>query len=209
MKLKDDDEVVTVTNNSGSEVFVTTKNGYGLRYKVEEISEVGLRAAGVKAISLKNDIVICAHVFETMDYLSVITDKGTAKRIKLLEFEPLQRARKGILMVRDVKTNPYSIIKTFIIPAKESIMLKLGLDYKEVKLTELPITDRYSTGTVITKSNIEDIFETTKLMKESSKDEVAEEPTILEKESREELLNKVDEKILTIDDFLDDFKFKD
>ena len=34
-------------------------------------------------------------------------------------------------------------------------------------------------------------------------------PTILEKESREELLNKVDEKILTIDDFLDDFKFKD
>lgn len=209
MKLKDDDEVVTVTNNSGSEVFVTTKNGYGLRYKVEEISEVGLRAAGVKAISLKNDIVICAHVFENMDYLSVITDKGTAKRIKLLEFEPLQRARKGILMVRDVKTNPYSIIKTFIIPAKESIMLKLGLDYKEVKLTELPITDRYSTGTVITKSNIEDIFETTKLMKESSKDEVAEEPTILEKESREELLNKVDEKILTIDDFLDDFKFKD
>ena len=209
MKLKDDDEVVTVTNNSGSDVFVTTKNGYGLRYKVEEISEVGLRAAGVKAISLKNDIVICAHVFENMDYLSVITDKGTAKRIKLLEFEPLQRARKGILMVRDVKTNPYSIIKTFIIPAKESIMLKLGLDYKEVKLTELPITDRYSTGTVITKSNIEDIFETTKLMKESSKDEVAEEPTILEKESREELLNKVDEKILTIDDFLDDFKFKD
>ena len=209
MKLKDDDEVVTVTNNSGSEVFVTTKNGYGLRYKVEEISEVGLRAAGVKAISLKNDIVICAHVFENMDYLSVITDKGTAKRIKLLEFEPLQRARKGILMVRDVKTNPYSIIKTFIIPAKESIMLKLGLDYKEVKLTELPITDRYSTGTVITKSNIEDIFETTKLMEESSKDEVSEETTILEKESREELLNKVDEKILTIDDFLDDFKFKD
>ena len=144
-----------------------------------------------------------------MNFTFVITDKGTAKRIKLLEFEPLQRARKGILMVRDVKTNPYSIIKTFIIPAKESIMLKLGLDYKEVKLTELPITDRYSTGTVITKSNIEDIFETTKLTKESSKDEVAEEPTILEKESREELLNKVDEKILTIDDFLDDFKFKD
>ena len=209
MKLKDDDAVVTVTNNDGSEVFVTTKNGYGLRYKTEEISEVGLRAAGVKAVSLKNDIVICGHIFENMEYLSVITDKGTAKRIKLIEFEPLQRARKGILMVRDVKTNPYSIIKTFIIPAKESIMLKLGLDYKEVKLTELPITDRYSTGTVITKSNIEDIFENTKLIKESSKEEIVEEIIIESKENREELLNKVDEKILTIDDFLDDFKFKD
>ena len=30
-----------------------------------------------------------------------------------------------------------------------------------------------------------------------------------DKKVPEELLNKVDEKILTIDDFLDDFKFKD
>ena len=41
--------------SSGREVFITTFNGYGLRYSVEEIPVTGVRASGVKAINLKND----------------------------------------------------------------------------------------------------------------------------------------------------------
>ena len=209
MKIKDNDEVVTVTSNSGNEIFITTKNGYGLRYNTEEVSPIGLRAAGVKAITLKNDEVKCAHVFNDMEYLSVITDKGTGKRIKISEFESMSRARKGVLMVRDVKTNPYSIIRTFILPSKSLVMLKLGMDFKEIKLTELPITDRYSTGTVLTKANIDDVFLKREVVKEDSQIEAVAEAETVEVQEKQVDLTSIDEKILTIDDFLDDFKFKD
>ena len=204
MKLKSGDKVVSVSSNSGKEVFIATRNGYGLRYLTEEISEVGLRASGVKAISLKNDEVICGTIFEEVEYLTVITDKGTGKRIKLSEFEIMSRARKGLLIVRDVKTNPYHIINTFVVSSKSTISLKLGNDYKEIKLTELPITDRYSTGTVITKGNIEKVFLNRVIVSKKDINLKEEEPKV------EKLtLQQIDEKILTIDDFLDDFKFKD
>ncbi|MEG0266403.1 MAG: DNA topoisomerase IV subunit A [Bacilli bacterium] len=198
-KLKENDEVVNVTNNQGTDIFITTSNGFGLRYKTSEVTEVGLRAAGVKAVSLKNDTVVCGQTFSDADYLTVITDKGTGKRIKIDEFESGTRARKGIQMVRDVKTNPYHIIKTFINLGRVNIVLKLGIDMLNIKSTELPIADRYSTGTQITKEKIDLVYEAS--IVEDIKEETLIDETKVD-------LTKVDEKIMTIDDFLDDFEIK-
>ena len=198
MKLKDKDKVVSVTESNGSEVFITTKNGYGLRYKTDEISIVGIKASGVKAINLKNDEVVNGILFDNTDYITIITANGTGKRVKMTEFEQSTRARRGVLLVRDVKTNPYHILKTFINVKKIGI---LTTDINYMKVTELPIVDRYSTGTVINKKGIIDCFEEVALTKEEK-----ENPNIIEEEIIEISLDDVDEKILTIDDFLDDFK---
>lgn len=198
MKLKDKDKVVSVSDDNGSEVFITTKNGYGLRYKTDEISIVGIKASGVKAINLKNDEVVNGILFDNTDYITIITANGTGKRVKMTEFEQATRARRGVLLVRDVKTNPYHILKTFINVKKIGI---LTTDINYMKVTELPIVDRYSTGTVINKKGIVDCFEEVTLTKEEK-----ENPNIIEEEIIEISLDDVDEKILTIDDFLDDFK---
>ena len=105
-------------------------------------------------------------------------------------------------MVRDVKTNPYKILKTFIV-GKTTLTLKLNNDFMDLKTTELPITDRYSTGSTISKININDIFEKAKFEKDK-KEEIIEEI----KEEKEISLEQIDEKIMTIDDFLDDFKLE-
>ena len=198
MKLKDKDKVVSVSDDNGSEVFITTKNGYGLRYKTDEISIVGIKASGVKAINLKHDEVVNGILFDNTDYITIITANGTGKRVKMTEFEQSTRARRGVLLVRDVKTNPYHILKTFINVKKIGI---LTTDINYMKVTELPIVDRYSTGTVINKKGIVDCFEEVTLTKEEK-----EKPNIIEEEIIEISLDDVDEKILTIDDFLDDFK---
>ena len=198
MKLKDKDKVISVSDDNGSEVFITTKNGYGLRYKTDEISIVGIKASGVKAINLKDDEVVNGILFDNTDYITIITANGTGKRVKMTEFEQSTRARRGVLLVRDVKTNPYHILKTFINVKKIGI---LTTDINYMKVTELPIVDRYSTGTVINKKGIVDCFEEVTLTKEEK-----ENPNIIEEEIIEISLDDVDEKILTIDDFLDDFK---
>ena len=201
IKLKDDDVVTNIESNKGNYIFITTSNGFGLRYNISEVAPVGLRAAGVKAVSLKNDTVVVGHVMNEEEYLVVLTDKGTGKRIKMSEFEIGSRARKGIQMVRDVKTNPYHILRTFVNSKKSEIVLKIGIDFKNINTTDLPITDRYSTGTQITKAKIQAVFTEPTLEEKNDDDEVVE---IKEKID----LDDIDKKILTIDDFLDDFKMK-
>ncbi|MCI9084555.1 MAG: DNA topoisomerase IV subunit A [Bacilli bacterium] len=191
MKLKGDDKVVSA-EIANKEIFITTKNGFGLRYMTEEVPVTGLRGSGVKAINLKEDEVISGHSFTDSHYLAIITDKNTAKRIKLEEFEITSRARKGVQVVRDVKTNPYKIINSFIIKNK----VELGLVTDEInylKITELPICDRYQTGSTISKNQIEDSFIKTNITEEKEQEiDVS--------------LDKVDEQIMTIDDFLGELK---
>ena len=202
IKLKENDQVISVTNEIGDEVFLTTKRGYALRYKTEEIPVVGIKAAGVKAITLKEDSVISMNLFSSqLEYVSVFTDKGTGKRVKLTEFEPMSRARKGILLIRDVKTNPYFIQNTFISPSKQIVGIESDtITY--LKLTELPILDRYSTGTQLSKKGIKSVFKKEELMKKETLEHPRE-----EKEEKSQInLETVDQKMMTIDDYLNDFK---
>ena len=196
IKLKDDDRVVDISFNTDKYVFVSTNNGYGLTYKLSEIPIVGLKTSGVKSIGLKNDFVVSSTIYgDDLEYLTVITNKMTGKRIKLSEFEITSRARKGVQIVREIKTNPYYILKTFIINYKESLGLKLKDEIVDIKLTELPIMDRYSSGSSISKNEIMDVFTIKGL---EDKDDIKE--VEIEKENID--LDTIDQKMMTIDDFL-------
>jgi len=211
IKLKDGDIVANISYNKGTDVFITTHNGFGLRFDINEVPVLGSRASGVKGISLKNDVVASGSVIDNDEYISIITCKNTGKRVKLEEFERISRARKGIQVIRDVKTNPYYILKSFTVNSKSNIGLKFKEDIEIIKLTELPIADRHSTGTSLSKHDILDVFIERSLenpndenKNKSSNNEVKEE---IKKENIS--LDSIDERMMTIDDFLDDIDLKD
>lgn len=206
MKLKYDDEIISVTNSPYTEVFISTNNGYGLWYSSIEIPIVGVRAAGVKAIKLDNDYVVSAQIFDkTSEYITIFTDKQTAKRVKLSEFEKSSRARKGLLLVRLVKTNPYKILSTYVTNSKEKIGIVNLKGINIIKNSEINISDRYSTGSSVSSSRIISTFIVSELENKEEKIEVIELP---KEEKQEVSLKEIDEEILTIDDFLDDFKIE-
>lgn len=200
MKLKDHDQIVSVSTSSKEDVIVITLNGYILRYKTEEIPVTGLKSGGVKAITLKNDEVVCGYIVDdSTEYLIVVTHNGTAKRVKLSEIEAISRGRKGVQIIREVKTNPYYILNVLLGNSKNHIIYKTKEDMIELKATELPIMDRYGTGTNISKQPILDVFEPVKL---TEVNEVEEQP---EKKEKTIDLKSIDDKMMTINDFLDDF----
>ena len=204
-KLKDDDLVVSVTDKQGDEIFISTYNGIGLRYLLSEVGITGVKSAGVKGIGLKNDYVVGASIFSgDNNFVCIITEKSTGKRVKISEFERTSRGRKGIQLIRDVKTNPYRILNSFV-GDKFDFVVKIGNDFDNIKSTSLPIMDRYSTGSSISKGKINDIFVSPILLdSESYKDNnVSVEEEV---ETLDIKLDEIDEQILTIDDFLDDFK---
>ena len=201
IKLKDKDSLINAFLTKYNDIFVGTNKSYGLWYDVNEIPIVGLRTSGVKSINLKDDYVVNVSNFDTTssEYITVITDKGTAKRIKLTDFEKTSRAKRGLLILREVKTNPYRIIKTFIVSNKDFIGIKSS-DIKVLKNTEVPILDRYSVGSQISKENINSAFINVELIK---KDEIKEEVNITkEKQEPKVSLKEIDDRLMTIDDFI-------
>ncbi len=208
IKLKDNDEVTNVTISNASEVFIGTKNGYGLWYDRSEIPTIGLRTAGVKAINLKNDEVASACLFDgSEEYVTVVTVKGLAKRIKISEFEKTSRAKRGLLLLKEVKSNPQRVFKVYVTNPKDNYIIKTSAKDKELKLTEIPIMDRYSTGSTISKDNIEAMYKVAELSKDESEEVVSKPVTKQEsKEKKEVSLKEIDDKFMTIDDFLDNFE---
>ncbi len=203
MKLKYDDEIVSVTSSPYTEVFIATNNGYGLWYSASEIPVVGVKAAGVKAIKLDNDYVVSADVFDVnSEYITIFTDKNTAKRVKLSELEKSSRARKGLLLVRLIKTNPHKLISAYITNSKDKIGMMNLKGIEILKNSEITIADRYSVGSTISKVRVITTFITKELENKDDKKEVE----IVVEEKKEVSLKEIDEEILTIDDFLDDFK---
>lgn len=204
MKLKDDDKVIDAFLEKKNTVFLTTNSGYGLSFKTSDIPVVGVKASGVKSMKLKDDKIVSINNFDynKSEFISIITDKGTGKRVRLNEFPLSSRALRGLLVLREVKTNPYKVLKTFIIDNKKHIGIKNG-DINVLKVTELPILDRYSTGSQISKKELEDAFVISELEKK-------EENVLSEKEETEEAIPKrekislkeIDDRLMTIDDFL-------
>lgn len=215
MKLKDNDYVIAAFTEDKPCLFLTTDTGYGLSFKTEEVPVVGVKASGVKAIKLKDDNLVSINQYsQTEDeFISIITTKGTGKRVRLNEFELSTRTRRGLLVIREVKTNPYKILKTFITDSKNYIGLK-NSDINIIKLTELPISDRHSIGSQLTKHNLTDAFQESILVR-STKEQIdlidekviEEKDVVVEKEEpkprKEKVsLKEIDDRLMTIDDFL-------
>ncbi len=201
IKLKGDDRVVDAFVATYNDIFIATNKSYGLWFDVNDIPVVGIRTSGVKSINLKDDYVVSVSNFDSslVEYVTIITDKSTAKRVKLSEFEKTSRAKRGLLLLREVKTNPYRTIKALVLPQKDFIGLK-GSDIKTIKLTEVAIMDRYSTGSVISKNNIKEVFQVNELVKKS--DLVVESEIEAKEENKKISLKEIDDRLMTIDDFI-------
>ena len=199
--LKPGDKVVDVSYSKEKNILIATTKGYGLWYDVEEVSPVGIKAAGVKSINLKDDTVVSGILFNAnTEYLSIIMDKGTAKRLKLSEIDKSSRANRGLLLMKEIKSNPSKIIKVYALPTKNEIVVTTKNYEKELKLSEIPIMDRYSNGSYIVKDKIIDTHELTKLTsKEDLEKEVEVEPVV---EKHQESLKEIDDRMMTIDDLL-------
>lgn len=155
IKLKNDDELVNVTTAKEDTLFVT-HNGYYLRFKTSEIPVVGVKASGVKGINLKEDYVIYgADIKEEDEYLNIFTNMHTGKRIKLSDLTLISRAKKGNMLFKKAKTKDYKLDYAYLTNSKDVNLCKIDTDIKEIKNSEIPIMDITSTGSVLSKKQVD------------------------------------------------------
>jgi topoisomerase IV subunit A len=154
INLKGDDEVIDVHLTDGQkELFVATHAGYGLRFGEEEVNIVGARAAGVKGINLKEgDYVVAGKIIKDPDhdYIFIATQRGAVKKMKLTEFEIATRAKRGVVMLRELKSNPHRVVGLEIVKNPDTIYIGTEKkDIESIKMHDLRTNDRYSNGSFI------------------------------------------------------------
>ncbi|PLT29353.1 DNA topoisomerase IV subunit A [Peribacillus deserti] len=154
INLKADDEVVDVHLTDGTkDVFLTTHFGLALWFNEEEINVVGARAAGVKGINLKEgDFVTAGQIIENPEKQSIVitTQRGAVKRMKMKEFEKSSRAKRGVVMLRELKSNPHRVIGA--VAAKNDTVIYLLTEKGSVESTaasSIRFNDRYTNGSFI------------------------------------------------------------
>lgn len=156
VNLKGDDEVIDVYQTDGKkQVFIATRSGYGLRFREEEINIVGTRASGVKGINLKDDdYVVSGVIFDEDEALStelfIATQRGAVKKTKITEFEESARAKRGLVMVRELKSNPHQIAKVKAISKEHYMIVESSKgQIEQVDPFTMRASDRYSNGSFV------------------------------------------------------------
>lgn len=220
-KLKDNDEVVSASINDGV-VYIVTENGFALKFNKEEIPVVGLKTSGVKGIKLVSDSVVSAFVTnENHEYITIFTDKNTAKRVKLEEIDYSKRSLKGDNILHSPKSKKYKITECYAGNSKTNYGL-IREETETIKSSDISIMDKSSTGSTISKKDLTDVFKEARLKviddalastpeheesssvetpkKEEKTQELKEEPK--EDKKQEEQVYET----LTMSDFFDEFK---
>lgn len=154
VNLKDDDQVIDVHLTDGSmEVFLISHYGYALWFHEAEISIVGIRAAGVKGMNLKDgDFVVGGKILtpDNNETIVISTQRGAVKRMKLKEFEKTSRAKRGVVILRELKSNPHRIMGFVIANDEDVVFIQTDKGYTEaLKTAEIHFSDRYSNGSFI------------------------------------------------------------
>ena len=151
------DEVVAIelVPNQEQEIFIVTHCGFGLRYELSEVPVVGTVASGVKAINLrKDDFVAGAMVYSPEPKVVsafLATQRGAVKRFNVLEVSMLTRAKRGLMVLRELKSNPHRVVYLGgnITSKQEYVIVSTNGEMKDIRPMDLSLVDRTSNGSTL------------------------------------------------------------
>ncbi|HEL1624653.1 TPA: DNA topoisomerase IV subunit A [Streptococcus suis] len=177
-KLKDaDDVVIAVSPVVLDDIMLMTEKGYALRFNIEEVPIIGAKAAGVKAVNLKDGDVVAAAFISNTSSVYLLTQRGSLKRMATEEIPVTSRAKRGLQVLRELKAKPHRVFVAgpvltdqgdfdLFSTANEDettsqilhVQSKTGKLY-EVDVTQLSLSERTSNGSFISDTiSDEEVF---------------------------------------------------
>lgn len=176
-KLKDDtDQIVAVAPIKLDDVVLVSQNGYALRFNIEEVPVVGAKAAGVKAMNLKEDDVLQSGFICNTSSFYLLTQRGSLKRVSIEEILATSRAKRGLQVLRELKNKPHRVFlagavaeqgfvgdffSTEVDVNDQTLLVQSnkGTIY-EIRLQDLNLSERTSNGSFISDTiSDEEVFD--------------------------------------------------
>ncbi|SCA92141.1 DNA topoisomerase 4 subunit A [Pseudolactococcus piscium] len=158
-----DDIVIGLEFAQNLDIMLVTYNGYALRFPSTDVPLVGPKAAGVKAMNLKDADFIVASYFVSTDSFYVLTQRGALKRVKFNDLPAKSRAGRGLQILRELKKAPHKVVSSGAIKNRYGGDLFSEVDQEmqvlqvisntdtlfEINLPDLNVLERTSNGSFI------------------------------------------------------------
>ncbi|HGN7065128.1 TPA: DNA topoisomerase IV subunit A [Staphylococcus aureus] len=151
-KVKKNDDLISVMRFEKDQLItVITNKGMSLTYNTSELSDTGLRAAGVKSINLKaEDFVVMTEGVSENDTILMATQRGSLKRISFKILQVAKRAQRGITLLKELKKNPHRIVAAHVVTGEHSQYTLYSKSNEEHGLiNDIHKSEQYTNGSFI------------------------------------------------------------
>lgn len=153
MNLKGEDEMIFARLVSDKEeVLLSTNTSYTIRFPMEDLPVTGVKTAGVKGIIVKEGEYLAAVALLNPDQeqeLVIVTQRGAVKRMLLSELELGNRAKRGVVILKELKSNPHRIYTILVVNFRNTFTIVTEKGIQEtISVTSLTRADRYSNGSL-------------------------------------------------------------
>ncbi|HDI7737987.1 TPA: DNA topoisomerase IV subunit A [Staphylococcus aureus] len=151
-KVKENDDLISVMRFEKDQLItVITNKGMSLTYNTSELSDTGLRAAGVKSINLKaEDFVVMTEGVSENDTILMATQRGSLKRISFKILQVAKRAQRGITLLKELKKNPHRIVAAHVVTVEHSQYTLYSKSNEEHGLiNDIHKSEQYTNGSFI------------------------------------------------------------
>ncbi|MCG2375517.1 DNA topoisomerase IV subunit A [Staphylococcus epidermidis] len=152
MKVKDNDKLINVVRLETDQLItVLTHKGMSLTYSTNELSDTGLRAAGVKSINLKDeDYVVMTEDVNDSDSIIMVTQRGAMKRIDFNVLQEAKRAQRGITLLKELKKKPHRIVAGAVVKENHTKYVVFSQHHEEYgKIDDVHLSEQYTNGSFI------------------------------------------------------------
>ena len=122
--LRDTDELVACKITSGKdEIFLATRDGKAIRFKEDNVREMGRNASGVRGVNLsKGDEVIAAEIVNPKATALTITQNGFGKKTPFAQYRIQTRGGKGIINVKVSEKNG-KVVNVLTVAEEDEIII--------------------------------------------------------------------------------------
>ncbi|HFD7568197.1 DNA topoisomerase IV subunit A [Staphylococcus aureus] len=151
-KVKENDDLISVMRFEKDQLItIITNKGMSLTYNTSELSDTGLRAAGVKSINLKaEDFVVMIEGVSENDTILMATQRGSLKRISFKILQVAKRAQRGITLLKELKKNPHRIVAAHVVTGEHSQYTLYSKSNEEHGLiNDIHKSEQYTNGSFI------------------------------------------------------------
>lgn len=152
MKVKEQDEVINIMRvESDQLITVVTHKGMSLTYSTNELSDTGLRAAGVKSINLKDeDFVVMTQMINHSESVMMATQRGAIKHIGFKVLQEAKRAQRGITLLKELKKAPHRIVAADVVRANHTTYTLYSDNNQESgEIASIHKSEQYTNGSFI------------------------------------------------------------
>ncbi len=150
LNIRDDDELIVARLTSGhDEILISSHFGQAIRFKEEDVRDMGRTATGVRGIRLdKGDKVVSLEVIENSEaQILTVTEKGYGKRTLVSEYRITGRGGKGVITIKTTGKNG-RVVGTFQVTNDTQIMMITTQGGKVIRMnaSEISIFGRGTQG---------------------------------------------------------------